>query len=75
MYMMNTKPDICFVVNTLIRYMMDPQHVHLVAAKHVMMYLKGTLDCGLTYATNNEIRLHGYTYSYWAQNTNDKKST
>ena len=40
-----------------------------------MRYLKGTLDCGLRYAVDVEIRLHGYTYSYWDGSTNDKKST
>jgi hypothetical protein len=36
MYLMNTRLDICFVVNTLSQYMVDPRHVHLVVAKHVM---------------------------------------
>ena len=50
MYLMNTRPDICFVVNTLSQYMVDPRQVHLVAAKHVLRYLKGTIDYGLRYA-------------------------
>ena len=41
--------------------MVEPQHVHLVAAKHVMWYLKGTLECGLEYAVDGEFRLYGYT--------------
>jgi hypothetical protein len=49
MYLMNTRPDICFVVNTLSRYLVEPRRVHLIAAKHVMIYLKGTLDYGLCY--------------------------
>jgi hypothetical protein len=40
MYLTNTIPDICFVVNTLSQYLVNPIHVHLVAAKHVMRYLK-----------------------------------
>ena len=34
MYLMNTRPDICFAVNTL-------RHVHLMVAKHAVRYLKG----------------------------------
>ena len=47
MYLTNTRPDICFAVNTLSQYMVDRRQVHLVAAKHVLRYLKGTIDYGL----------------------------
>ena len=47
MYLMNTRPDICFVVNTLSQYMVEPKQVHLIAAKHVLRYLKGMIDYGL----------------------------
>jgi hypothetical protein len=30
MYLTNTRPDICFVVNTLSHSMVEPRHVHLV---------------------------------------------
>ena len=53
MYLTNTRLDMCFSVNKLSQYMVEPRHVHLVAAKHVMRYLKGTLDCGLTYTTDS----------------------
>jgi hypothetical protein len=36
MYLTNTRPDICFVVNTLSQFLVDPRPVHPVAAKHVM---------------------------------------
>ena len=39
MYMMNTRENICFYVNTLSQYLVKPKHVHLIAAKHVMRYL------------------------------------
>ena len=55
--------------------MIEPKHVHLVAVKHVMRYLRGTLDCGLRYAVDGEIRLHGYTDSDWDGSIDDKKST
>ena len=50
MYLTNTRPDICFAVNTLSQYMVEPRQVHLVAAKHALRYLKGTIDYGLRYA-------------------------
>ena len=44
MYLMNTRPDICFAVNTLSQYMVDPRQVHLIATNHVLRYLKGMID-------------------------------
>ena len=34
MYLTNTRPDICFAVNTLSQYLVNPRCVHLIAAKH-----------------------------------------
>ena len=42
MYLMNPRPNICFVVNTL-------RHVHLMVAKYALKYLKGIVDYGLKY--------------------------
>jgi hypothetical protein len=47
MYLMNTRLDIYFAVNTFSQFLVEPKHVHVVAAKHVMRYLKGTIDYGL----------------------------
>ena len=40
MYLTNTRPDICFAVNALSQYLVQPRWVHLIATKHVMRYLK-----------------------------------
>ena len=47
MYLMNTRPEICFAVNTLSQCMVERRHVHLIAAKHLLRYLKGMIDYGL----------------------------
>jgi hypothetical protein len=38
MYLVNTRPDICFVFNTLSQFMVEPR-VHWVAVKQVLRYL------------------------------------
>jgi hypothetical protein len=75
MYWMNTRPDICFSMNTLSQFLVEPRHVHLVAAKHVMRYPKGTLDCGLIYDGDHDFTLSGYTNSDWVGSVSDRKST
>ena len=40
MYLTNSRPDICFAMNTLSQYLVQPRRVHLVAAKHVMRLLE-----------------------------------
>ena len=68
MYLMNTRPDIFFVVNIL-------RHVHLMVSKHGVRYLKGTVEYELKYEVNQNINLEGYVDSDWAGNAIDRKST
>jgi hypothetical protein len=75
MYLTNTRPNICFAMNTLSQFLVEPRHVHLVAAKHVMRYLKDTLDCGLSYDGDHDFTLSGYTDSDWAGSVADRKNT
>ena len=75
LYCINSRPDICFAVNTLSQYLVQPRWVHLVAAKHVMRYLKGTIDLGLYYDGSHDYRLYGYTDADWVGSISDRKST
>jgi hypothetical protein len=60
MYLMNTKLDIFLALS---QYPVEPRRVHIIAAKHMMRYLKGTLDFGLYYTRDHDFRLSGYTDS------------
>ena len=51
-----TRPDLGFAVTFLSRYLHKPGEKHLTAAKHVLHYLKGTIDFGIRY-TRDEARL------------------
>ena len=61
MYLTNTRLDICF---SLSQNLEEPRRVHIIAGKHMMRYLKGTLDFGLYYTRDHDFRLSGYTDSY-----------
>ena len=74
MFLMNTRPDTCFFVNNLSQFLTDPRHAHLVA-KHAVRYLKGTIEYGIKYDTNQKTNLHGYVDSDWVGSAIDRKST
>ena len=63
MYLVNTRPNICFVVNTLSQRMVEPRSVHWIGEKHVLRYIVGTIDYGLDYIRGDGVRLVGYTDS------------
>jgi hypothetical protein len=74
-YLTNTRLDICFTMNTLSQFLVETIHVHLVVAKHVMRYLKGIIDCGLSYEGDRDFTLSGYTNADWSGSVSDRKST
>ena len=63
MYLTNTRPNIFFAVNTLSHFLTDPRNGHLIAPKHILRYLKGTIDYGLMYEVKQKINLEGYVDS------------
>ena len=54
---------------------MDLRYVHLVATKHILRYLKGTLDYGIKYEVNQKINLEGYVDLDWVGSAIYRKST
>jgi hypothetical protein len=57
MYLVNTRPNIYFVVNTLNQQMVEPRQVHWMAAKHMLRYLHGTIGYGLRYVSSGDVKL------------------
>eukprot|EP00253_Pinus_taeda_P004278 PITA_04278 len=47
MFLVNSQPDICLAINTLSQFMVEPHHVHLVATKNLIRYLRSTINYGL----------------------------
>ncbi|KAL0551516.1 hypothetical protein IC582_010605 [Cucumis melo] len=56
----NTRPDITFSVNLLARYNSSPTKRHWNGVKHVLRYLRGTIDIGLFYSNKSNFDLVGY---------------
>jgi len=74
MFLVNSRPDICFAVNTLSQHMVEPHHTHWIGAKNLLRYLHGTITHGFRY-TAGDVRLLGYTDVDWAGSVVDCKST
>eukprot|EP00253_Pinus_taeda_P028319 PITA_28319 len=49
MYLVNTRPDICYAINQLSQAMVKPTELFWKAGKHVLRYLRGTSGYGLWY--------------------------
>jgi len=64
MYLVNTRPDICFAVNILSQFQLEPRHDHWIAAKHILRYLRGTIYHCLKY-DGKEVKLIGFTTFDW----------
>jgi hypothetical protein len=60
-----TRLDLSYAVSRISNYMANPQAAYLEAAKHILHYLKGTLDQGILYKANFKVEILGYTNADW----------
>jgi len=74
-YLYHTRPDIGYGVSLFNRYMVKPTTSHLVAAKRILRYVKGTGSYGIHYSKNQSDELIGYSDSDWSGDKDDRKST
>jgi hypothetical protein len=76
-YIVNTRPDLAFSVGVVSRYMEAPSKQHWAAVKHILRYLKGTVEFGCKYEHGTALKpfLLGYSDSDFAGDTEDRKST
>lgn len=71
---LSTRTDIAHAIQQLSQYSSNPGPVHLTAAKHVLRYLKGTPDFGLTYRRTDTLEPFGYSDADWVNDLDDRKS-
>ena len=75
LYLTHSRPDICYAMNVVSRYMQKPHDLHWKAAKTILQYIQGTRTYGIHYAADSELELVGYTDSDWEGDSIDLKST
>ena len=69
----STRPDITFSVSYLARYMAAPTLASYNQAKHVLRYLKGTMNLSLQYSKTDQ-PLVGYSDAEYAGDKADRRS-
>ncbi|WVY97014.1 hypothetical protein V8G54_029165 [Vigna mungo] len=77
-YVCNSRPDICYSAGLTSRFMGDPRQTHLSTAKHILRYLKGTIEYGLFYPKRFEGitgNLEAWSDSDWCGDQTDRRST
>ena len=62
-----TRPDIATAVGILSQFMSNPSKQHWVGVKHILRYIRGTLNFGLKFsADDKEPLIYGYSDADWA---------
>eukprot|EP00253_Pinus_taeda_P024716 PITA_24716 len=75
MYLVNTRPDICYAVNQLSQAMVKPTNLLWKVGKHVLCYIRGTSGYGLWYRKEDEVKLCGFMDADWVGSPTDRKRT
>lgn len=75
MYLTGTRPDIMHAVSLISRYMESPKEIHLLAAKRILRYLRGTSSYGIFYKRGEKSDLLGFTDSDYVGDLDYRKST
>jgi len=70
-----TRPDLSYPVNLLARFAHNLEKAHWNALKHVLGYIKGTLDYAIRYCAGATLDLVGYVDSDFTRCKNTRRST
>jgi len=74
-YMTITRPNLSYAVGVVTRFMQTPRKPHLDVVRHILRYIKHTLQCGIFYEAKNQLQVHGYTDANWVDNVSNRRST
>jgi hypothetical protein len=76
-YLTHIWPDILFTIGYLSRFMEDPREDHWAAVKHLLRYVKGTIDRGVFFPKTDgaELRLKVFSDADMAGDVDARKST
>nr|GEU36976.1 ribonuclease H-like domain-containing protein [Tanacetum cinerariifolium] len=65
-YLTFTRPNLSYAVQQVCLYMHDPRDPHFTALKHILCYVRGTLDYSLQLHVSYTTHITAYTNADWA---------
>ncbi|XP_035844452.1 secreted RxLR effector protein 161-like [Helianthus annuus] len=74
-YLLHTRPDLSYSVGVVSRFMEVPKESHLTAVKHIIRYIKGTIQNGLKYQSGGDGKLVGFSDSSFGTDIQDRRGT
>ncbi|XP_052735487.1 secreted RxLR effector protein 161-like [Vigna angularis] len=77
-FLCNSRPDLMFSVGLLSRFMGNPKKSHMLAAKKILRYVKGTTNYGILFPyglREDELKFVGYADSDYGEDLVERKST
>lgn len=72
-YLTLTRPEISFSVNAVCQHMHHPLTSHFTAVKHILRYLRGTINQGLLF-TKGALQFFAFSDADWAEDSVDRRS-
>ncbi|KAL0758371.1 hypothetical protein Bca101_074521 [Brassica carinata] len=72
--MVGSRPDLCFAVGLISRYMSKPGRQHWEAVKWVMRYLQGALDSDLLFTKAEDFKVRGFCDADYATDLDRRRS-
>lgn len=70
-----TRPDISFAVGNVSRYLEKPAEAHENAVKRILKYIRGTIDMGICFESENDLVFRGYSDADYAGDVETRRST
>nr|GEV78268.1 hypothetical protein [Tanacetum cinerariifolium] len=66
LYLFMTRPNISYVVQHISPFVSSPKEPHLQAAMHLLRYIKGSINKGLFYPVQSNLKVAGFSDADWA---------
>jgi hypothetical protein len=74
-YLTLTRPNLAFLVNKICQFLHAPTSDHLIAAKRILRYVKGTINLGIKIRKDSSLWVNAFLDADWACCMDDRRST